>query len=155
MTDAPPPPPASDPTHGGSPDNNPKTQYGIRKVPLHLVPPIAMAHCATAFADGAKKYGPYNWRQKMVSATVYHGAALRHMMAWFDGEDIAPDSGCHHLAHAMACLSIILDGEALGPERFNDDRPTPGAISPFLEEYAKRMGIPVNPNVTQEGSNPS
>ena len=69
------------------PDNNPKTALGILKVPLHLVPPSAKHYLALAFKDGAAKYGPYNWRDKTVSSSVYVAAAGRHIDAWWDGED--------------------------------------------------------------------
>jgi hypothetical protein len=113
------------------PDDNPKTQFGLKKVPIHLVPPIAVAHLALAFENGAGKYGPFNWREKTISSTVYYGAAMRHLMAWFDGEDIAPDSGVHHLAHAMACLAMVLDGESTG--KLNDNRPPKGGLPALLE----------------------
>lgn len=114
----------------GYPDNNPKTVFGIKKVPLHLVPPISTAYEAMAFKDGAEKYGPYNWREKKVSASVYVAAAKRHLDAWWDGEELAPDSGLPHLAHAKACLAIIIDASSLGI--FNDDRPPKGAVPKFF-----------------------
>ena len=97
-----------DPPH--YPDDNPKTQFGLKKVPMHLVPPIAIAQMSLAFENGAGKYGPFNWREKTISSTVYYGAAMRHLQAWYDGEDFAPDSGVHHLAHVMACCAMVLDG---------------------------------------------
>ena len=45
------------------PDDNPKSAFGVKKPPLHLIPPAALAHEAMAMADGAAKYGPYNWRE--------------------------------------------------------------------------------------------
>jgi len=42
---------------------NPKDRIGIKKPPIHLVPPVAIIHEAMAFKDGADKYGPYNWRR--------------------------------------------------------------------------------------------
>lgn len=124
-----------DPSH--PPDSNPKTRYGIRKVPLHLVPPVAVAQMACAFRDGGAKYGPYNFRDEKVSASVYYAAALRHLTAWWDGEDLASDSGEHHLAHAMACMAIVLDGQ--GSEFLNDDRPTKGSMAKFIADYDTRM----------------
>lgn len=118
------------------PDDNPKTVIGITKVPLHLVPPCATHHTAMAFADGAKKYGPYNWREKRVSASVYLSAAKRHLDAWWDGEDLSQDAKVHHLGHVMACCAIILDGMSIG--MLNDDRPPKGAASKLQEEYAKK-----------------
>ena len=43
------------------PDNNPKTAFGLKKVPLHLVPPALEQGAAEAFQNGADKYGPFNW----------------------------------------------------------------------------------------------
>jgi len=105
-----------------APDSNPKTAFGIQKTPLHLVPPPALIAEAEVFGLGARKYGPYNWREHSVSSSIYQAAALRHLMAWWEGQDIDPESGQSHLAHARACLGILLDAAAHG--RLNDDRPT-------------------------------
>lgn len=118
------------------PDNNPKTAIGVTKAPLHLVPPALLHFTAQAFADGAKKYGPYNWRDKTVSSSVYYGAALRHLSAWWDGEDLSQDAQVHHLGHVAACIAILLDGMTVG--KLNDDRPTKGASAALQEEYNKK-----------------
>ncbi len=117
----------------GYPDNNPKTRFGAAKVPLHLVPPSAKHYLAMAMADGARKYGPYNWRDKTISVSVYKAAAERHMDAFWDGEDCAPDSGVHHIAHAMACMALLLDAMTVG--KLNDDRPTKGASPQLQQQY--------------------
>jgi hypothetical protein len=85
------------------------------------VPTAIIYWIAEAFADGAKKYGPFNWRLKKISATVYYAACMRHLTAWYEREDVAPDSKLHHLKHAAACIAMIADVE--GTELFNDDRP--------------------------------
>lgn len=117
----------------GYPDGNPKTALGTSKLPLNLVPPVAVQHLALAFKDGALKYGPYNWRDAKVSSTVYYAAALRHLFAWFDGQDNAEDSGVHHLAHAMACCAILLDAASV--DKLNDNRPTAGAGAAMQKEF--------------------
>lgn len=119
----------------GYPDNNPKTVLGVQKTPLHLVPPSAKYHLAAAFADGAEKYGPYNWRDNTVSASIYVAAAQRHIDDWWDGEDLSRDAKVHHLAHAMACMAILLDAMSIG--MLNDDRPSEGAATDLHEEYAE------------------
>ncbi len=116
----------------GPDDTNPKDLIGQRKVQLHLVPSSVIVRVATAMMDGAKKYGPYNWRAKKVRATVYLSAAERHHRSWLDGETYAPDSGVHHLAHAAACYAIIIDAEDTG--NLIDDRPLPGATARLLAE---------------------
>lgn len=120
----------------GYPDNNPKTAYGLTKVPLHLVPPSAKHFLAMGFADGAVKYGPYNWRDNAVSASVYVAALNRHMDAWWDGEEVAKDSGVEHLAHALACIAIIVDAMTSG--NLIDDRPTKGAAARLQVDYVKK-----------------
>jgi hypothetical protein len=116
----------------GLPDGNPKTRFGVAKPPIALIPGPALIHMADAFRDGAKKYGPANWRIDPVTTSTYVNAALRHILAYYDGETNAPDSGVHHLGHAAGCLAILLDAEAQGT--LNDDRPTPGRTSELIAE---------------------
>ena len=102
------------------PDGNPKSKFGIQKCPTHLVPPKAISEEAEVFGLGARKYGPYNWRDDAVSASVYYAAMLRHLFAWWDGEDVDAESGRTHLAHVRACAAILIDAAA--HEKLNDDR---------------------------------
>lgn len=95
-------------------DSNPKDAVAQLKVDLSLIPEVFSAHVADALMDGAKKYGPYNWRDKKVQARVYVAAAKRHLAAWSEREETAEDSGAHHLGHAAACLAIILDAQHHG-----------------------------------------
>lgn len=101
---------------------NPKDLIGVTKPSVHLAPFSAILHMNLAMEDGAIKYGPYNWRQNPVKASVYYNAAMRHLAQWFDGEERARDSGVNHLGHAMACLAIILDAQHQGC--LLDDRPS-------------------------------
>ena len=119
------------------PDTNPKTAFGAKKIPLEYVPPSATHALAEAFADGAKKYGPYNWREKSISSSVYYGACLRHLQSWWDGEDFAQDSGVHHLHHALACIAMVIDGNSVG--KLNDNRPPKGAASKMQENWIKEF----------------
>lgn len=114
-------------------DTNPKDLIGEKKVPLWLIPPSAKVGLSRALGDGAKKYGPYNWREKGVNNMVYISAAMRHIDSYLDGEDFAIDSEVHHLDHAMACLAIIRDSEAVG--NLIDGRPFEGNASVLHEQY--------------------
>jgi hypothetical protein len=118
------------------PDNNPKSLAGASRLPLHLVPPSATHHLAMAMADGARKYGPYNWRESPISVSTYISAAQRHMAAYWDGEQNAKDSGVHHLAHAMACFALLLDAESLSV--LIDDRPPKGKAADIQAAYANK-----------------
>lgn len=93
---------------------NPKDLIGAKKVDLSLFPSIATFHGAHAMMDGARKYGPYNWRDNAVLARVYVAAAKRHLDYWEAGEECAKDSGVHHLGHAIACCAILVDAQATG-----------------------------------------
>lgn len=121
------------------PDNNPKTLVGAKKVPLHLVPPSAKHYLALALENGASKYGPYNWRDAKISISTYKAAAERHLDAFWDGEDVASDSGLHHIAHAMACCALILDAHSIG--MLVDDRPAKGASPRLQEEFYKNKEV--------------
>jgi hypothetical protein len=112
---------------------NPKDLIGIKKPNLFLVPPAAEIYLALAMQDGAAKYGPYNWRENKVKASVYVAACKRHIGKWVDGLENAEDSGAPELAHAMACLGILADAIETG--NLIDDRPLPGAAAKLLERY--------------------
>ena len=115
---------------------NPKDLLGAKKVSITKLPAVAILHAAHAMMDGARKYGPYNWREKEVSAFIYIDAAKRHLDAWFDSrEETAQDSGVHHLGHAIACCAIILD--ALETGNLVDDRPKKGAYAEVLTRLNK------------------
>ena len=118
------------------PDNNPKSAFGTKKVPLHLNPSSALIYMALGFRDGAKKYGPFNWREKSVAASVYLAAVKRHIEAWQDGEEVALDSGLPHLGHALACLAILVDAQSVG--NLVDDRPKPGAAPGLLAAWEEK-----------------
>lgn len=111
---------------------NPKTGAGRKKPQMNLVPPRAMVLEAKVFELGAAKYTPYNFRESRVPASIYYAAALRHLMAWFDGEDNDEESGLLHTAHVRACMAILIDAEAQGT--LDDDRPTTGTTAQLLKE---------------------
>lgn len=135
---------------GKYPDGNPKTRLGVLRTPLNLVPPSAKHFLAEALADGAKKYGPYNWRTENVCASIYYAGAQRHMDAWWDGEELSRDAQVHHLAHAMANLAILLDAMTLGA--LIDDRPSAGASPAMQEGYAAKSQNPRTGDILDTGA---
>jgi hypothetical protein len=110
---------------------NPKDLIGSDKMPLHLFPMTAVIYGTLALLDGALKYGRGNWRAAGVRASIYFDACIRHLTRWFEGEDIDPDSGLPHLAHAEACLAILIDAKEAG--KLKDDRMYPGGYLDTLK----------------------
>ncbi len=110
---------------------NPKDLIGMTKAPLRLVPPALVIETAKAMAEGARKYGPYNWRtDNPVRMSIYLEALERHLQAFRDGENNAIDSGVSHLSHMAACLAIIMDAWPIG--QLVDDRPPKGPAAQLL-----------------------
>jgi hypothetical protein len=114
---------------------NPKDLIGVTKSPLRFVPPAGIAQAAKVMALGAKKYGPYNWRDYPIQNMVYVEAMLRHLYAYMDGQTIDPESGCNHLAHVAAGALIALDAEASGT--LKDSRPKGGNAAEVMALQAK------------------
>lgn len=104
----------------GMKPTNPKDVIGCDKLPLHLWPTTATAMGCIGLLEGMAKYGRSNFRDSGVRASIYVDACKRHLDAWFEGEDAAPDSGVPHLANAIACIAILIDSGAMG--KLVDDR---------------------------------
>ena len=116
--------------------DNPKNIAARSRIKLAYIPPVATAHCAHALMDGAVKYGAYNWREKSIALMEYVSAAKRHLDDFVDGEDLAPDSLCHHLGHAMASCAIMLD--AIERRNAIDDRPVAGNVPEVFKRIEQR-----------------
>ena len=117
---------------------NPKDALGIKKAPTFYIPTQPVFEEGLVMLTGARKYGPFNWREKGVRFSVYYDAARRHLDAFKEGQDVDPESGLSHLAHARACLGIVMDSIAIG--NLVDDRPKPGVLDmALLNEKAKNI----------------
>jgi len=88
---------------------------------MSTVPAMVMLEVGNAMLEGACKYGRHNYRVVGVRSSVYYDAAMRHLMAWWEGQDIDPDSGCSHIVKAIAGLTVLRDTELNG--MMTDDRP--------------------------------
>jgi hypothetical protein len=114
---------------------NPKARFGAAKSPLALIPGPFEVGLSEVMALGAKKYGPYNWRETGVEAMTYANAGLRHLRSWIDGEDIDPESGEPHILHVAACMAILVDAQSLG--MLDDNRPPKGKTAEFIRDRMK------------------
>lgn len=102
-------------------ETNPKDAVGIKKVPMSCVSAPVVMEMALGMMEGARKYGRHNYRIAGVRASVYYDATMRHLMAWWEGQDIDPDSGLSHISKAMSALHVLRD--AMLNDKWNDDRP--------------------------------
>lgn len=106
---------------------------------MELLPVLPLTLAAEVFTFGAKKYAESeeafanNWLQGMRFGRMY-GAMQRHLMAFWNGEELDPESGKPHLAHALCCLMMLT--EYAHTDRYHqfDDRPLPH----FIEELGKQ-----------------
>ena len=100
---------------------NPKDAIGSAKAPISTVSAPVIMEMGLGMLEGAAKYGRHNYRVAGVRASVYYDAAMRHLMAFWEGEDIDPESGIHHIGKALSCLSVLRD--AMFQDKWYDDRP--------------------------------
>ena len=117
-------------------DTNPKDAIGSTKAPASTLSRIVAAEIALGMLEGACKYGRHNYRVAGVRASVYFDATMRHIAAWWEGQDIDPESGIHHLSKAMASLFVLRDAQIHG--KVYDDRP-PRAPENWMADIQKHV----------------
>jgi len=127
---------------------NPKDMVGVRKAPMSTVPASVLAEIGVAMLEGASKYGRHNYRAVGVRGSVYYDGTMRHLMAWWEGEDLDPDSGMSHITKAITSLVVLRDAMMQG--KFTDDRPPrsvpfyPGlnaGAADIIDRYADRNPV--------------
>lgn len=89
------------------------------KLHWHLLPTRPLQELIKLLMFGAKKYEPHNWRRGFDYSRCFD-ALMRHLEAWWQGEDIDAESGCHHLSAVMFYAVILLEFHFTGTGR--DDR---------------------------------
>jgi dATP/dGTP diphosphohydrolase len=104
------------------------TKFDDGKVPLDLLSPYFLSGISEVLAFGAVKYEPYNWARGITYRRVY-AALLRHLFAFWGGENLDEETGLHHLWHAGCCLMFLTHYEARSDiYKMFDDRPQYEAI---------------------------
>lgn len=118
--------------------SNPKDIAGIKKVPMSAVSAPVMAEIGVAMLEGAAKYGRHNYRAVGVRSSVYYDSTMRHLMAWWEGEDVDADSGMSHVTKAITSLVVLRDAMIQG--LCTDDRP-PSSVEFYTALNAKAGAI--------------
>jgi hypothetical protein len=110
-------------------------KHDAGKPRVDLLPFAALEEIGHAFGYGAGKYADHNYRKGFVWSRLL-GSCLRHVFAWGRGEEADPESGLSHLAHAGACVLMMLDAEIyhIG----TDDRWRPSEPPPAPSVQDKR-----------------
>lgn len=96
-------------------------RYNTGKADLSLIPLCTLEDEARVWMYGEAKYKRFNWMKGMAWSVPF-ACAMRHLAAFQKGEDIDPESGQPHIAHAICNLRML----TLYATNFKegDDRPT-------------------------------
>jgi len=88
-----------------------------------LISGWALAGLVSVLTFGAIKYDDRNWELGIEYGRVF-AACMRHMWAWWLGEDNDPETGLSHLHHAACCIHFLQHYVSLG-EKYSkfDNRP--------------------------------
>ncbi len=80
------------------------------KVRPTLVPSSLVLAVAKIREYGCQKYhDPDNWKQ--VEPQRYRDALYRHLLAYFNGEELDEESGLPHLHHAACNIAFLIEME--------------------------------------------
>jgi hypothetical protein len=82
------------------------TKLDKGKPRFDLLPSAALTEVVRVLTFGAEKYAPYNYLGLEWSRLF--AALMRHLWAWWRGEENDPETGISHLAHAGAGVLMLL-----------------------------------------------
>ena len=82
-------------------------KHDSKKWRFSLFPIPSIMEVANVLEYGAAKYSPDNWKHVRPKKR-YFDAALRHILAWGNGEKLDEETGYNHLAHAVCCLLYLI-----------------------------------------------
>lgn len=82
-------------------------RYDEGKPQFHLLPADGLRELGRVYTLGAKKYEAYNWEKGMAWSRCFN-SLLRHLYAFWDGQQTDPESGLHHMAHVVWNAMAIL-----------------------------------------------
>jgi hypothetical protein len=83
------------------------TKHDQEKPMLAIMPIEALEAVGRVMTFGMKKYSADNWRKGFQYRRTL-SAALRHIFSFLKGEDLDPETGESHLAHAACCVLFTL-----------------------------------------------
>jgi hypothetical protein len=82
------------------------TKHDQGKPQMGLMSQVFLMGLSRVLTFGATKYASHNWRKGIAYSRLFD-ALMRHLWAWWGGEEIDPESGECHLDHAACCLMFL------------------------------------------------
>lgn len=107
-----------------------KSAESAAKPRWELLPWDAVEEVVEILTFGAKKYEDNNWARGARWGR-YMRAAISHITQWWRGEDLDPETGKSHLAHAVCCIIFLMEYQRNGWGR--DDRFRGPDNAPFVK----------------------
>lgn len=96
-------------------------KYDTGKPRYDLIPAEPLEALAQVYTMGASKYADRNWEKGLKWSRVF-AAIMRHLWAFWRGEETDKESGLPHVIHAAwGCFALA---EFMATKRTFDDRPT-------------------------------
>ena len=96
------------------------SHYDVGKSAIELVPPEVLLGVGDIMEVGKAKYGNTgNWTKGIKYSRVY-ASVMRHMLKWYSGEDLDPESGQSHLHHAIANIMFLSFYDFRGMNHLDD-----------------------------------
>lgn len=104
-------------------DSTVAIKFDSGKTDWSLMPFEAVEEINKVLEFGAKKYAAHNWTTgDGFRYTRVLNSLFRHLFAWSRGEDLDPESGLSHLAHAGCNIIFLLYYNRYKSRYNNDDR---------------------------------
>lgn len=141
-------------------------KYDGEKPKMYLLPPKTLLEVAKVLTFGAAKYDEHNWKKLDNLQNRYSGAALRHIFAHLDGEELDEETGLDHIAHAICCLMFKLEaklengkskeeglGEPVSIEYRESDKPLEWGFSDYEKGSVRNTEYRLQYDQTPEDSN--
>lgn len=107
------------PQVGGTKHDQDKPRFELLSYPFLL-------GISQVLTFGARKYEAHNWRKGITYSRCF-GAIMRHLWAWWWGEDNDPETGMSHLWHAGCELMFLTEFEQIRKDLDDRWKGYPGA----------------------------
>lgn len=104
-------------------------EKGSKLARFDLIPADVLLQFAEHYGKGAEKYEDRNWERGYAWGLSF-AAMMRHAWAFWNGEDIDPETGSHHMIAVMFHAAALVRFTEAHPEL--DDRSPQGVNKAFI-----------------------